>query len=109
VRRREFFEIFGSATVWSIVARAQQFEAVRRIGVLTSGFGPDSQARLDAFLEGAGIIGLERWRVGFVGVAITDLFHKQQHEDVVLVLRCVHAAPQFVARSPEGGIKHGLF
>jgi putative tryptophan/tyrosine transport system substrate-binding protein len=34
-----------------MVARAQQPKAMRRIGVLTGGFGPDSQARLEAFLK----------------------------------------------------------
>ena len=34
-----------------MVARAQQPKAMRRIGVLTGGFGPDSQARLEALLK----------------------------------------------------------
>ena len=41
---------------------------------------------------------------GFIG----DVFHEQQDEDVVLVLRGVHAAAQFVATGPEGGVEFGF-
>ena len=40
-----------------MVARAQQPKAMRRIGVLTGGFGPDSQARLEAFLKALAQLG----------------------------------------------------
>jgi putative ABC transport system substrate-binding protein len=39
------------------VARAQQPETVRRIGVLTGGSGPDSNARLEAFLKALAQLG----------------------------------------------------
>ena len=51
MRRREFLGLVGNAVAWPMVARAQQPKAMRRIGVLTGGFGPDSQARLEAFLK----------------------------------------------------------
>ena len=47
-------------------------------------------------------------RVGLASVAVTDVFHEQQHEDVVLVLRGIHAAAQFVAARPERGIEFGF-
>jgi putative tryptophan/tyrosine transport system substrate-binding protein len=36
MRRREFIAALGGAAVWPLVARAQQPEHVRRIGVLMS-------------------------------------------------------------------------
>ena len=42
------------------------------------------------------------------GVLVGDVFHEQQDEDVVLVLRGVHAAPQLVAAFPEGAVKFGF-
>ena len=58
MRRREFVSLFlGAAVAWPIAARAQQPKAMRRIGVLTGGFGPDSQARLEAFLKALAQLG----------------------------------------------------
>jgi hypothetical protein len=34
-----------------------------------------------------------------------DVFDKQQHQNVVLVLAGVHAATQFVAAGPELGVE----
>ena len=54
MRRREFIALFGGvAAVWSLAARAQQPEAMRRIGILVS-LGPDDrqgQARHAAFIQ----------------------------------------------------------
>ena len=47
-------------------------------------------------------------RVRLAGVAVADVFHEQQGEHVVFVLRSVHAAAQFVAARPEGGIEFGF-
>jgi putative tryptophan/tyrosine transport system substrate-binding protein len=58
VRRREFLGLVGTvAAAWPLVARAQQPETVRRIGVLTGGSGPDSNARLEAFLKALAQLG----------------------------------------------------
>src|SRR5262245_11771524 len=61
VKRREFITLLGGAAAWPLAARAQQREKMRRIGVLTGGFGPDSQARLEAFLKALVHLG---WRDG---------------------------------------------
>jgi putative ABC transport system substrate-binding protein len=54
MRRREFLSVLGAAAAWPIVARAQQADGVRRIGVLM-GYpesDPDAQSKLAAFREG---------------------------------------------------------
>jgi putative ABC transport system substrate-binding protein len=64
MRRREFFSVLGGAAVaWPVVARAQQGERKRRIGVLTNQAAedPEGQARLAAFLQGLQEHG---WAVG---------------------------------------------
>src|SRR6516162_7111825 len=46
MRRREFIALVGgAATVWSFVARAQQTERMRRVGVLNSLAETDVEAR----------------------------------------------------------------
>jgi len=54
VKRREFLGLVGGAAAWPTVARAQQGERVRRIGVLTATTSDDAegQARLAAFQQG---------------------------------------------------------
>src|SRR6188768_3798214 len=64
MRRREFLGVVGGAVaVWPVVARAQQPERMRRIGVLmnTAPDDPESQVRLAAFLQA---LGQADWMVG---------------------------------------------
>jgi putative ABC transport system substrate-binding protein len=59
MRRRDFITLLGGAAAWPLVARAQQDERVRRIGVLTSStmHDPASQARLGALQQGLQLLG----------------------------------------------------
>jgi putative ABC transport system substrate-binding protein len=63
LKRRELITLLGGAAVWSLAARAQQPERMRRIGVLmhTAADEPESQARLAAFMQGLQELG---WAVG---------------------------------------------
>ena len=63
MRRREFIEGLGYAAAWPVVARGQQTERMRRIGVLLSATADDLeiQARVGAFLQGLAPLG---WSIG---------------------------------------------
>jgi putative ABC transport system substrate-binding protein len=64
MRRREFITLVGGAAVaWPLVARAQQGERMRRIGVLLPAAADDAeyQARVGAFLQGLALLG---WTIG---------------------------------------------
>src|SRR5262245_37603398 len=63
MRRREFITLLGGAATWPLMARAQQGERMRRIGVLmhTIPDEPEVQARIAAFSQGLQQSG---WAVG---------------------------------------------
>jgi putative ABC transport system substrate-binding protein len=59
MRRREFLAGLGSAAGWPVVARAQQGERIRRIGVLWQGDENDplAKARISAFTQALADLG----------------------------------------------------
>jgi putative ABC transport system substrate-binding protein len=64
MKRREFITMLGGAAAsWSLGARAQQPERMRRIGVLGAGTNDaDGQARVAAFLQGLRELGWQEGR-----------------------------------------------
>jgi putative ABC transport system substrate-binding protein len=72
MRRREFIAGLGSAAAWPVVARAQQSDRVRRIGVLMAldENDPDAKPRLSAFTQALADLG---WTEG--GNVRIDLRH----------------------------------
>ena len=63
IKRREFITLLGGAAAWPLVARAQQADRMRRIGVLIAlaADDPDAQMRIRAFLQALPQLG---WTVG---------------------------------------------
>jgi putative ABC transport system substrate-binding protein len=64
MRRRDFIKVIvGSATAWPLVARAQQTDGVRRIGVLMNigADDPEAPVLVGAFSQGLGELG---WIIG---------------------------------------------
>src|SRR5207245_1313490 len=64
MRRREFITLLGgTAVAWPLVARAQQPERVRRIGILLNAAADDSQFQtwVGAFLQALALLG---WTIG---------------------------------------------
>src|SRR5262245_12038597 len=63
LRRRQFITLVGGAAAWPLVARAQQPERMRRVGVLINlaADDPEAPARVAAFAQGLGELG---WTVG---------------------------------------------
>jgi putative ABC transport system substrate-binding protein len=63
MRRREFIAGLGTAAAWPLVARAQQPNRMRRIGMLMgqAATDPEGQTRVIAFVQGLAQLG---WTVG---------------------------------------------
>ena len=59
MRRREFIAGLGSAAVWPVVARAQQPDRMRRVGVLMAvdETDPEGKARFSGFTQGLAELG----------------------------------------------------
>jgi putative ABC transport system substrate-binding protein len=63
MRRRQFITLLGGAAAWPLVARAQQTERIRRIGILlpATADNPRFQSLVGAFLQGLALLG---WTIG---------------------------------------------
>ena len=77
IGRREFVAGIGSAAAWSVVARAQQGERVRRIGVLLpwDENEPRSKTSVSAFtqaLAGLGWTDGRKWSLAAEGLQLGE-------------------------------------
>src|SRR3954464_15040979 len=63
MRRRKFIALVGSAAAWPVIARAQQPDRVRRIGLLIPATADDVefQARIEALLQ---VLQQSGWTIG---------------------------------------------
>jgi putative tryptophan/tyrosine transport system substrate-binding protein len=91
MRRREFITLLGGAAAsWPLVARAQQSERMRRIGVVMGSAADDAdgQARLTGFLQGLKQSGWTEGRDLRIdtrwGAGDSDLFRRYAAELVAL-------------------------
>src|SRR5215208_2152469 len=98
MKRREFIGLLGGAAAWPLVARAQQGERTRRIGVLlpASADNPEFQAWTGAFLQGLGQAG---WIIGR-NVRIDTRWAGNKSEDIrTHVAAMVAQPPDVIVRS----------
>jgi putative ABC transport system substrate-binding protein len=90
LKRREFITLLGGAAAWPVVARAQQRDRMRRVGVLIPGASDDPvfQTRLAAFREGLQQLGWVDGRSVRIdtrlGAGDADLLRKHAAELVAL-------------------------
>jgi ABC-type uncharacterized transport system substrate-binding protein len=102
MKRREFITLAGGAAMWPLIARAQQPDRMRRIGVLVpfAKDDPEGQARVAAFLrelqrlgwvEGRNLQIEYRWGPSDLRKAATEL--AALSPDVILVTTTQATAP----------------
>ena len=99
MRRRDFVAATGAAVVWPLVARAQQPERVRRIGLLLPATADDAefQDRVGAFLQSLALLG---WTIGR-NVRIDTRWATTNPDDIRR-----HAA-ELIALAPDVILCHG--
>jgi putative ABC transport system substrate-binding protein len=90
IRRRDFIAGLGSGAVWPVVARAQQGDRVRRIGVLMNlaADDPETLRRMAAFVQGLQELGWSDGRNVRIdyryGLGDADLYRRYAAELVAL-------------------------
>src|SRR5262245_19899687 len=99
MRRREFIAVVGGAAVWSLAARAQQPDRMRRIGILLPATVDDEEyhVRIAAFMQGLQQSG---WSIG-QNVRVDTRWAKGSADDIL------RNARELVALAPDVILAHG--
>ena len=108
MKRRGFITLLGGAAAWSLAARAQQGEQIRRIGVLTGDAedDPGVKARLAAFQQGLDRLGWSadrNVRIDYRFAANTSLAIELAPSPVESAAD-IERAIESLAREPNGGL-----
>ena len=100
MRRRDFIAGLGSAAAWPLVARAQQLDRIRRVGILSDGLGPFPDK---AFLAGLAQLG---WTEGR-NLRIDYRLASSNDPDVMrpLAEALVRAAPDVIFARPATAVQ----
>jgi putative ABC transport system substrate-binding protein len=99
MRRREFITLLSGAAAWPVVARAQQGQRVRRVGMLLPAAAEDSefQAWVGAFLQALAIAG---WTIG-------NNFRIEMRWGTANINEIRRQAAELVALAPDVILAHG--
>ena len=109
-RRRRFIATLGSTVVWPLVARAQQAQAMRRIGIVMPFAKGDSEgdSRLRAFKQELGKLGWtdggnvqfdERWTAGNMDLVRSDAASLMESKPDVVVASGGRVVPVLMRQS----------
>src|SRR3954453_7909242 len=98
IRRREFITLLGGAAAWPLVARSQQTDRVRRIGVLSSlaRDDQDNNVRIAAFQQGLQQLGWtdgHNVRIDYRFVAGNSENYPQYAAELIPLAPCIILAP----------------
>jgi putative ABC transport system substrate-binding protein len=103
VKRRTFIAALGSAVAWPVVARAQQGDRIKRLGILRGGSELDPEAPNKALLDGLAQFGWtegQNLRIDYRLVGTNDANAIRPHAEAL-----VRAAPDVIFATPATAVQ----